>query len=1057
LFYFDGTNYRKFANDSAMLANGFKFENVATTAMTINAGGAMVNGAEAGLMTVAMSGSGSVVIIPGGSITAALASDTPASMSIPKSVGVDFLRFNLTAGNDGDATINGIKFTQGGLGNAADMDAVSVYVNGRKFGNSRDIDSNHNAQINFTTPLVIAKGTTQTVLVKATVAGTDQYSLGIASASDIIAANNSVVSGNFPMYGNTMVGVNVTVGKLTVDADGSLAAVKLGDKSAEITKFKITNDNVEDATLTSILLKKDSASTASDTAIENVKLLMDGAVVATATGVSGKYLVFNMTAPVTILKNTVKRFTVTADVIDGASKTLLFVLDSTTDVNATGSYYKSSMQVASAGTMLTNTNSVTINAGAVIIEKLNAPLDKVKKDQTDTVFGTFKVTVNSGKTVEMSKIKLSILTSNDNQSAGTAFTKIENLEIWDKTNNTTYSLDFLSGIATKIYQNTSMGLILNSGVTHELVVRADVKSTAINEDYTVSIVDASGGALVLKETGNDTLLTDITPNTVTLKKVTVETASVLFSTNALADVTSVVGSSDIKMVDFNIKAGQTSDLKVSTLKFKNTASSTGSGVVSEYKLWKNGDSTPVKSVSGSQLSSEEITFSGLNIQVAANTTVNYYMTISLVKDSNNATKQINYYISGYAAEETTKGQAVYDTTNDTGETANDGIIQTGDVGYTASSMRSLKDILLVATGYVTLVADTTGMYAGYVLGGTTSGDLAKFRLKATNEDVSITKLKVTTSASVVGNITRLSLYNDAGTEVAYTTNITASPVELDSISASSPLIVGQAEKVYTLRATYSLIGQGQTGTNNSDVTFKLSNVEAQGYSSGDALANNHDSTLAAGDIAYDAGDTLTNVTAVSLATQSVPGKFSAISLENTASGVSLNTKLTDGTSNNVAIIKVTLPASSNTLIANGNESKVALNKIKVSVAKNAKVLGATYTIERIGGSQAAVAGTNATTTAFAFFDTSSNTDFTQLSSGNTYYFLVKMVPTLNSSVAGDCSVQVGLDALNATTTPTDVNGDSTYGNFDWTPGEATAMRAIRIPGVSTLSGVTISN
>ncbi|MCV5968731.1 hypothetical protein, partial [Lactococcus petauri] len=84
-------------------------------------------------------------------------------------------------------------------------------------------DSNKQAQINFTSPIVVAKGTTQSVVVKATLRGLGKYALGVNAAADISAT--AAINGSFPIVGNTMVGNNVTVGTLAVDSDGSLSAV----------------------------------------------------------------------------------------------------------------------------------------------------------------------------------------------------------------------------------------------------------------------------------------------------------------------------------------------------------------------------------------------------------------------------------------------------------------------------------------------------------------------------------------------------------------------------------------------------------------------------------------------------------------------------------------------------------------------------------------------------------------------------------------------------------------------------------------------------------------
>ena len=339
-YYWDGTNYRKFANEAAFLANGYGFNNIITTSKTLTAGGAAITGAEVGLTNVAQSattGQGTTPTVPtaSGTLTAAVASDTPASKNIPKSTPTDFMKLNLTAGNDADIAVNGIRFMATGLGTATDIDGVTVYVDGVRYGNAKDVSSNNDAQITFSTPITVPKGGTKSLTIRASVAGTGNYALKVNAAADIMVLSGVTVAGTFPMVSNTMIGVDVTVGELTVATDGTLADVQLGTTGATLGKFKATNNNVEDITLSTITLKKDSSSTASDSDVSNLELYMDGTKVATATGITNKYVSFKMTTPVVITKNNVKRFTVKGDVIAGAGKSLQLYLDSTSDVFAT--------------------------------------------------------------------------------------------------------------------------------------------------------------------------------------------------------------------------------------------------------------------------------------------------------------------------------------------------------------------------------------------------------------------------------------------------------------------------------------------------------------------------------------------------------------------------------------------------------------------------------------------------------------------------------------------------------------------------------------------------
>lgn len=1099
VYYFDGTNYRSIANEAAFNANRFSFDNVMTISNTITAGGTAITANEFANPDSSATGVG---VIPGQGtgLTVALSSNTPASQTIPNGVSVEMLKFNVTASSDGDVNVTGVKFSAIGLGNAGDINEVTVYSDGVRLGNSKDVDSNKIAQISFNNTLVIAKGTTKTITVKAnmedtvTPVATGHYGLSINKAADIFTT--ATVSGSFPINGNDMSATTVTdLGQLTINNDGTLSNVKLGDKQATLAKIKVSANGNEDITFSSITLKKDSVSTAADDDFENVKLYMDGSAVSAATAISGKYVTFNMTSPITITKNNNKRFVVKGDVVDGATKTLKLFLDSTADVTATGNHYG---YAAKIDKKLTG-NTVTIDAGSITIEKVNAANDKIRKDTTDVEFGSFKITANSGKNVELSKFRLTIDAVNEKDNAGVAtaagvaYNQIENVELFDRTNNTTYDLTYVvtagGDAAKKVYQNTNMSLILNAGVTHDFVVRADVKASATNQEYTAKIAsaytDSSNQDVTLKETGNDTIISDITPNSVSLKKVSVQAAGLTFSKNALsANYKAVVGTEDVEILNFNVKAGETSKLKMTELKFVDTiadnstaggAQSITNSIVSEFKLWRG--TTLVKSVSASQLSSEEISFSDLAEVIPANTTVsNYRLTTSLVKDSNNNGYSLQYRLSGYSTEDYDEGDAVYDTAAENGSA--NGVISATEVlpGGTAeagvASLTSGRDVKIVGVGtlYVSMdntVADTDS--DTFQMAGANTGALASLKLRSENEDIKVTKIKVTASdTTVLNNVNKLSLY-DGTTVVAETTNI-AQTTEFDNLN----IIVPQTSKVYTLKATLNKIGQNEPGEDDSDVTFNVNSVEAQGNASGDDLAANTAAGVVSGEIAYDKdangtfGEVGDTSTAESKKMGAVASMISGVALVNSANGESLNTSISSGVAANAAIIKVVTPASSNTL-ANGEAVKTLIGSVKVRVEATTHAAtaasGVTYTasIKKIGGSVAPVAGVvaydnfagigaEANGSGYVQF-TTTGADY-ELAPSTEAYYLVTITPTFTTAVAGDKSIRVNLDKLNGTDATNTANG----GNLVWKDtSAATGRNALRIKGLNSITGSQIKN
>ena len=83
-------------------------------------------------------------------------------------------------------------------------------------------------------------GTTKTLTVKATLAGTGIHTFSIASASSV-GTNGATVSGSFPMIGNSLsLTTAVTLGTVTVAKYSTLSDVEIGSANALISKIKLT-------------------------------------------------------------------------------------------------------------------------------------------------------------------------------------------------------------------------------------------------------------------------------------------------------------------------------------------------------------------------------------------------------------------------------------------------------------------------------------------------------------------------------------------------------------------------------------------------------------------------------------------------------------------------------------------------------------------------------------------------------------------------------------------------------------------------------------------------
>ncbi len=950
-----------------------------------------------------------------------------AGTTLPVASGITVGKLNLTAGSN-DVSITAIRLNHRGVGARTDIASVGLFSNGVKVAKSKSISSEDTVDLNMITPLVIKAGTTVTVdVVVSTNAAAGEHYFHLLS--DGITSSASSVGGSFPVSTPLFKTSTTSAGTLTFAADGSLADVKLGQTNAVLAKFKVSTDSVEDITIKSMTFKKDSASTSQDNDIANYKLYLNGSQVATGVMVN-KYVTFALNT--TILKNkSDQKFEIRGDVVGGASKTIKLVIDSSTDITANGSQYLYGSNTS--GTTTAPATTVNITAGAVSLVREDAVVDKVLPNKKDVVLGKIKISANSGKDVELSTLKLTIDTSLDSVLGAAAFGEIENLEIYNETTNQIYDLAYASGTTSKVYSNTDMGLILRSGTTYSLVVRADTKVAAVDGDYTVRIANATGGDLVLKEVANDTTVTDITPNALSLKKVSVATAYFTMTQNALSSaINGVIGSSDIELINFNLKANDVGSIKIRELKFADEAAGTlDNTLVTGFKLWKivNGTATLVKEVGTSDLASQEVTVRDLNEVIPANTTVRYALTTSLVKDSGEIGQTIKVRVSGYSAENI-DGNSAY--TGGAGVDSNsDGVITAAQAGAV-----SARTVTAVGTGSFTNIAvdtvDSAVSKNKNVLANTTTDFVAAFKLSANNEAIKVKDLNLVFSSDVSSSVDTLILYRgDKVTEIAREA-VTGTTVQFRNIA--NYVIAEGTESLYAKLVTRK-IGKNEAGAIALDKTLRLTVVTAEGASSGDSitgLTTAHEGT--------------TTVTNVSKTFSVVPTRISSVAFVSSNGGDSVvaSNALATGTSQIIGIVAITADTTTNTN-SSGAILKTALLNLEYNITGSASALSG-IKISRIGGSDPDGQASATPTVATGRFDMDSLTGGDNLiEGGQTAYYKIEATPTV--AVGG--SVQLILPDFD-TAGAVDTEGL----DYDSDAGSHTVLQ-LNI-GTSSLTGPSIS-
>ncbi len=566
VYYIDADGKaRKIADESAFLANRFRWEFVVTApaSMSMPELGAEITGAESALID-ASSGAGGVAEA-GTGLSVSLASDTPASATVPSNATrVVFTKFNVTASNDGDVTLQSITVKRTGVGDTDELSKVYIYDGDTRLTTGKTINSSTNeatfTSLNYTIPA----GTTKTLSIVADIAASSQgnHALGIASAS-AITTDGAVVSGSFPIYGNTMSLSTVSVGKADVESSGSDYTRKVGEKDVEVASFTVYVDNTEDASFESITLYNSGRDIFS-----NLKLYRGSDLVAEATK-SGDYFVFTLDTPYSIDKGDSASFTVKGDISGRDGDTGTLYVRYSTDVKLVGKTYGYSLGIDNTEGSDDNSyieevdstvssNTTTVEAGQLTISTNGPTSGDISEDANDVVLLYFSLSTENE--LEISKATINISDDNGNLTAsdindldlvcgGVIIDTISAPTVGDNVFNDTWTIE--PGTT-----ECEVRVDIENGLDGDEGVKATLKDLSDTTYWTIKSMDGDA-------------ITDIIPSgDIAGNQLDITSASltVNVSSNPAAGNTYVKGTSEAPITSFTFSAGDAADIKVTSIK-----------------------------------------------------------------------------------------------------------------------------------------------------------------------------------------------------------------------------------------------------------------------------------------------------------------------------------------------------------------------------------------------------------------------------------------------------------------------------------------------------------
>ena len=959
---------------------------------------------------------------------------SPAASDLADGVNSDVLKFDVTAGNK-DVTVKTITLKRNGLGASDAVDSVVIFNGTERVSKSKKFNSTTDiAEVNLNPELTVKAGETLTLTARVNTASNPSSTLTFSVSVEAINATSpveltSVESNKFGV-------VNITTTSLTIDTDGSVSNPKLWEKQADLLKFKVTNggEGKEDVNLSSITIKDNESNIDSD--VSNIALYHNGVAVATVSSVNGKYVTFDLANPVVIAQDKTEKFVVKADITAGANDNIDLYIDNTLDVDATASRNGN----ASITNNLAAGNSLTIQAGQVTIVDTDPVNTDVLDNKDNVVFGKMIVTANSGKDLYIDSLKYTLT----NSVANNLDTDLENIELYDATNNVTYDTDTTSFNAqTKKFVFTDLDIKIANGSSVTLEIRADIKKNANVNDKITASVDVAND-VVIKENTDDKTVTDVVPSSISFKGVNIVGADMTINSLVQSNTNSVIWTTGVDAFEFEVRSNSdSSDLTVKELTIKglvNGGAALSNSRVNALYLYQ-GD-TLLSQKSASDLNAAgEVTFDDFNVVVPKNTSKTFTVKLDILDDSNNANDTINLSLVKYYVE----------------DSESDNVYLAGDSVNNYTTKTSNRTITIKGVGSLTVAADNTDSETDKdknVLAGTTSPFVASYEVTAVNEGIKIKDLKIDQTNGGVNledAVAEIVLYaNDKTTEIARQI-VTSDTVTFNNIDYVVP---EGSSNIYVKVVTHK-IGKDEAWTQTADLELKLTVIDAEGDSSAKTIV-------------------MPAQTAASNKFSVVPVRISSVAFVSSYGWETVSSSLTNG-SNTLGIIAVTTDSSNNTNSTDGSALKTELESMKVTISTDAPYdlsnnTAATdftnLTIEKINGTNwsksiakkadgTTALGEDVVPTDMNIFRGVTLGSDKEIDNSTTVYYVIKAdFSSLDSS--NNKYIQLKLKDLDSSTTKTVEYSSDNVDDVDWTWNAADNITSLRI-GVTSLDGPSISS
>ncbi len=678
-----------------------------------------------------------VVVVSGTGLTVSSPAQPTVSIAPESAARVPFTKVTLTAGNDGDVTVNSITVQRTGLAaDAAFAGVVLLDENGAQIGIAKTFNSNHQAVVGE--PVTISRGTSKTFTIAGNMAADNSTRAGQVASIAVVGVNTSAtVTGSLPISGAShTVNSTLDIGSVTMQRGGtdpsSSQTKEIGTTGYTFSAVRVTAGSAEKVWLKSIRWNQTGSAASGDLA--NVMTYLDGVGYTTTVSSDGKYYTAVFGSGIAIDKGFSKDISIKGDIVGGSGRTVDFDIAKRTDINIHGETFGYGIIPPQTGASDPTDDTaafssvedpwydaaqVTVSAGTISVSTDSAvPATNISVNANNQILGGFKVDVK-GEPVSVSSLVFNI------NAAGDEAENITNISLVDGNGAVLAGpVDGVSATTDSAYGSVtfSSSVTFPIGITNLKLVGKLGTSFVSNDTVVASTTPSSQWTTVKGQVSGNTVTPSPTSK-IAGSTMTVKAAALSITQSTQPSARNVIaGAQQFEFARYVFDAGQSGeDIRVTSFPAKYSFATNAANTLTRCKLYDGSSSVSDEvNPASSHTTGDDLTFvfDGTGIMVPKGTS----KTLSLKCDVSTSA---------------TSGSFTFgNDDNNSSFTAASGVGSGQTVTETWSS--SSGQAMTSATGGSFTITEDTAVTYKVAKAGTTGVVLGQFRFSAgTSEDITL--------------------------------------------------------------------------------------------------------------------------------------------------------------------------------------------------------------------------------------------------------------------------------------------------------------------------------